>query len=32
MTVPYLRVARMKTADDFRKYVAELGIQLLPGR
>ena len=28
MTIPYMRVARMKTADDFRKYVAELGIHL----
>jgi hypothetical protein len=28
MTIPYMLVARMKTADDFRKYVAELGIHL----
>jgi NADPH2 dehydrogenase len=28
MAKPYLRVARMKTAQDFRDYVAELGIYL----
>ena len=28
MPNPYLRVARMKTAQDFRDYVAELGIHL----
>jgi NADPH2 dehydrogenase len=28
MAIPYMRVARLKTVEDFRKYVSELGIQL----